>query len=338
MKRFIIIGLLLTSCTPTKPVPPVVAPVGPATQAVVPATADVIETKDSILSKVSASAGVIRVFTSLQPTPVMQGVTNEATLIQTLAGVPRAVDDAEALKRKLVIQAGDLNQISAAYDTAQTAAQAANGRADKAEADLKAAQAAATVEQGKLQAKFQKAFDDQQAAADARVAKVQDDARKAWMNKVNYVLLGLGALLILAAVANAWLTDGAQLAKSGILAVGAGLCFGMDYTLNQEWFKYVAIGATVITVLGAALWAYLQWKEHKAVKAAAVVATTAQKVVTALDAHYEAATPAVKAVLDPVFNSLGNAMDAAEKDAVKLLRYQGTVSQPSQPVSPAPAG
>ena len=252
-------------------------------------------------------------------------------LQQTIAGPARPADEADALKRKLAVQSGDLTKIKTAYATAQTDAQKANDRADKAEADLKTAQAKAATEQANAAAVLQKQIDKIQTDADARVKQVQDAERKAWLSKLNYVLLGMGALLILAGVATAWLTGGADLAKSLILAAGGALCFGLDYTLNQPWFQYVAIGSVVLTVIGTGVWAYIEWRDHKADKVAAVVDTSAQKVVATLDTAYESATPEIKAVLDPIFSKLGNNMDAAEKDAIKLLRYKATVTAPAAP-------
>lgn len=323
--------MVFSGCPANKPVT-VIAPVGPAVAAVKPATDATLVEKNSQLSRVSASAGVIEDVNATQPPgAATEGVKNEAGLIKAIAGPSSPEDEAKALQRKNTVLSGDLSKIKDLYVTANTEARAQKDRADKAEAALRDAQAAAATEQAanaeKLKAQI-KAIND---AADARVQAVKDEERKAWMRQLNWVLLGLGSLLILTSVANAWLTSGTGLAKSGILAGGAALCFGLDYVLNSQWFVYVAIGSVILTVLGVGIWAYLEYKAHLKDKAALTVDTAAQKVVKTLDAAYESATPEAKALLDPVFATLGNDMDAAEKAAIHALRFKANVASTTIP-------
>jgi len=344
-----VIGMMLAACA-TAPTTPgtVVAPAGPATAQLandvtnhIAKTGDEMAADAAVLSKVAASAGAIHTINAGQPAgPRTDGVENEAKLIQAVAGEPSAADKLAASERARIVAEGKADEIAKAYATAQTAAAIAAKELGEtktalatSEAALAKANADAAAEQATLAAKLQAHEDALKKAADARVAKVQDEARKAWMAKINYVLLGLGGLFLIAAVANAFLTNGLGLGKSGILAVGSAVAFTLDYALNQTWFQYVVIGAVVVTIIGAGAWAYLEWKAHKALGAAEVVNDTAKKIVKQLDTTYEAATTEAKAVLDPVFDNLSKAMDKTEKNAVHLLRAEANIQPASPPAS-----
>lgn len=347
MKRLTIVLFILTlgGCQPP-PAPTVVVPVGPAQVKL----DDTYKLRiDGLVKEVEVMRGVMvnaagkvygtgKGLESVAPSPGKDAAVAENNLAKEVLPPPTAEDQLSAEKRVNSIITGQLDEAKALYGQALDEGKALNNQ-------ISALTTSNTSLRGQIVNLSQLAVDERTAhakdmqtalaAKDKEIAAAKDEVRKSFMNKLNYVLLGLGGLLILAAVANAWLTGGAGLGKSAILAAGGALCFGLDYVLNAAWFVYVAIGSVILAVIGVSIYLYLEWKDRQKAKAALVVNATSGKIVKQLDSTYEAATPEDKKVLDPIFAQLGNDMDAKEKSAVKLLRYEATTVQPSTPVVPA---
>ena len=268
----------LAACPKTPIVAPVVTPTGPATAALAPMIADnqgktdeAVKALKGSLSKVSASAGVIVDVNATQaPGPATEGVHQEAELQKSIAGPPTAEDDAAALKRKMIIQAGDLTTIRSQYVQADTEAKAQKDRADKAEEAARLsnlavgdAQKKAQTEQAQLQAKLQKQIDDITVQANERIQAAESGLKRLQL----LIFFGGGALLfvagmvILVAAVNIPMFGpkagiALMIAGAGLIALGIVISEVQNFIDNHPWIIGAGIGgaALLVAIAGALMY------------------------------------------------------------------------------------
>lgn len=302
MKRLLpVFALILCGwgpCQP-KPIAPPVAPVGPVPAvSVAPVNGELKAANEQLaagkaaLSKVSASAGAITTINEGQPPgPRTDGVKNEAGLITTVAGEPTPEDKAAAAVRAQVVAEGNAKKIAAAYATAQTEAQKAKDRADKAESDLATAntalaavpaqiEAAIAKAQADAQKKSDAAFAAQKAQADARVAAAESNTRK-WQLAIFYglgALLFAGGIIILVAAVNVPMFG----PRAGFALMGAGgglIAFGVavnaveNFLDQHPWIVGLGLGGIAILVTVALVLVYSNHQHHVSSVAPAIPST-----------------------------------------------------------------
>jgi hypothetical protein len=240
-----------------------------------------VAAKGAALSKAAASAGAITTINDGQPPgPRTDGVKNEAGLISTVAGEPTPEDKAAAAVRAQVVAEGNAQKIAAAYATAQTEAQKAKDRADKAESDLATANTALAAVPQQIadaikaaQAAAQKKSDDAFAAvqrqADARVAAAESTARK-WQLAIFYgvgaLLLAGGVVVLVAAVNVPMFGPRAGFALMGaggiLIAVGVAVSAVETFIDQHPWIVGAGLGAVGLLVVGAVVLIYANHQHH----------------------------------------------------------------------------
>jgi hypothetical protein len=274
----------LAACPKTPLVAPVVTPAGPATAALAPVIADnqgkteeAVKALKGSLSKVSASANVIGDVNATQaPGPATEGIHQEAELQKFIAGPPTAEDDAAALKRKLIIQAGDLTTIKSQYSQADIEAKAQKDRADKAEEAARLsnlavgdAQKKAAAEQAQLQAKLQKQIDDINAQANARIQAAESGLKKLQL----LIFFGGGAFLfvagmvILVAAVNVPMFGpkagiALMIAGGGLIALGIVISEVQNFIDAHPWIVGAGIAGVAVLVAIAGALMYSNHQHH----------------------------------------------------------------------------
>jgi hypothetical protein len=240
-----------------------------------------VAAKGAALSKVSANADAITNINSGQPPGNRtDGVASEAKLIKTEAGEPTPEDKAAAALRAQTVAEGNAQKIAALYATAQTEAQQAKDRADKAQAALDAANTAlAAVPQqiadaiAKAQADAQKksdqAFADQKAQYEQQLADAKSSARK-WQLAIFYgvgALLLAGGVVVLIAAVNVPMFGpraGFALMGAGGILIAAGIAVSAveNYIDQHPWIIGTGLGAVALLIVVALVLMYANHQHH----------------------------------------------------------------------------
>jgi hypothetical protein len=274
---FAFTALLPHSCQTTPPPikPPVVAPMGPAAAAVPPAVTAADKPADSVLSKISAAAGVIGSLNAGQPpSPATQGVQGEAAGIQQLAGPPTAEDKAAADERERTVRAGNLAKINLLYQQEHDANVGLRVAADEARAARDKAISDAKAEAETNRKSFQTEIDRITREANERVNSAAVKAKAEADAKLNFWLqigsFGLGILcLVLAAAATQFAVYAPFLgpniirllaAAGGTLIVIGLLIRAVDRFVDQHpYIFWASLLTVVLAIVGALL---LAWSNH----------------------------------------------------------------------------
>lgn len=257
-----------------------------------------------------------------------------------LGGESTAEDRAEALAAANAFLAGEIEKgralianAKAEADEAKKARDAANDAVRVALEGAKRQADAADAEARRLAGENQKRFDSLEGmirGAREEAARAKDEARKEMDSLLFKCLLGLGGLLILIAVGIAVLTQGTQVLRSAICAGGGAFCFAVAWTLNQPWFKWVAIGGGALgaIAIGAFLWTEFRTTKDAKKKTQTLgelerVRAAGRKVVATLD---DWKSEVGEATAKPLLEKLSRRMNDDEKIAVHDLRRESAVA------------
>lgn len=319
MKYLLIICLILAGCE-TNPPSVVVTPTGPATAAQIAAqqaTIDELKAKDAALTQASqnAAGGVWGGIEANTYNP--DGLPKEAVAAQLAEAAsalpePTADQKLEKANQNARILAGELAAVKTEMGQAITENQALRAKVDAADARVAAAEAAqskaeaaAVREREQAAAKLQAQF----ASMTKQIQAAKDEARKAALQRLGYVLLGLGAILTLAGAAIAFVTKGLEWERSAIAATFGGLCFSLYWSMNQWWFKWLVIGVVVLGVAAGVWWLIRERKITVRQNEADEAEDTLKRVIAAVDKLGDGATVAqVKAAMGDLMNDNNKAL------------------------------
>lgn len=215
--------------------------------------------------------------TNQQPGPATSVVAGEAALALGNLPTPDVQAALEAEKRRAATFAGQVEEARKLYASAQTEtermkAEAAKLRADttqaKAEADAarikaEAAQVSLNAAEQAHTATLERNKAENQAKIDAAVKRADEAEAKAYAERQNLlvrILIGIGALSILAGIGLAIATSGASVWRSGIAVLCGGICFGLAKVLSHPWFNTIFVTSLVLL---AAAGAVFLWHERK---------------------------------------------------------------------------
>jgi len=242
----------------------------------------------------------------------------------------KANQNARILAGELAAVKVEMGQTISENQALKTSLSAAEQRAVTAEKDAGAAKAAAEKERAEAAGKLQRQFDDMSARIAAEQRKVQeaaDAAKKAALQRLGWVLLGLGALFTLVGAFQAYATvQAGDLTPKGFLkplvwAGAAAFCFACFWTVNQPWFKWLVIGGGSASILGGGLFLYAEWQEAKdrrAGKARAVEADEAEETLKHMIAVGDALPETT--TLKDYLEALGRRMSDPHKALLHELR------------------
>lgn len=279
LRTFIILAVLvgLAACkTADTPAPRVVvAPTGTATAgqlAAQQATIDALKAETATAKELAqrASGGVYGGTEANAHNP--DGLPKEAVaaqLAEAASALPeptaeqkleKAAQNARMLAGELATVKAEMGQQISENQALRATLAAAEQRATAAEAEAVAMKAAGEKERAEAAARLQRQFDDFTRRIETeqrKAAEAADAARKAALQRLGYVLLGMGTILTLAGAAIAFVTKGLEWQRAAIAAAFGALCFGLYWTMNQPWFKWAVIG-TLACGVGAGIWWLVQ--------------------------------------------------------------------------------
>jgi hypothetical protein len=228
----------------------------------------------------------------------------EPTAEQKLA---KAGQNARMLAGELATVKAEMGQQISENQALRATLAAAEQRAAAAEAEALALKAAGEKERAEAAARLQRQFDDFTRRIESeqrKAAEAADAARKAAIQRLGYVLLGLGAILTLAGAAIAFVTKGLEWQRAAIAGAFGALCFGLYWTMNQPWFKWAVIGTLVCGVAAGVWWLAQERKTTIRQKEADEAEDTLKRIIAAVDALGEGAT--VKDVRAAIGNDMGD--------------------------------
>lgn len=317
----------------SKPTPAphvIVAPTGTATAAQISSQEAQIESLTQVTTEQkklaqSASGAVYgaKDANRLNPTGLPKEAV-DAQLDEAASALPEptAEQKLEKANQNARIMAGELLAVKAemgqkitenqALRVSLTAAEQRAQEAEKAAAEIKAA---AEKERAEAAAKLQKQFDDMTKLIAAEKLKAQqaiDEARKAALQRLGWVLLGLATAFTVAGAGIAFVTKGLEWQRAAIAATFGGFCFGLYWTMNQPWFKWAVIGVIVCAV-GAGIWWLLKERDSAVrSKEADEAEDTLKRIIPVLDETAPTET----------ITKLSSAMNDSNKALVHELRAE----------------
>lgn len=341
--------LALSGCTllPVPSTPAVVAPTGTATAAQLAALSKQNdELKGQIADQnrlaTNAAGAVYGAKNANQANP--EGLPKEAVssnLEEAESALP-SVSAEEKLRRErdnARILAGELATVKAERGQAISENQqlrakvsAAETRLAELEREVAKTKAAGEKERAEAAAKLQRAFDEMEkrvAAADQRAADAVDEVKKSALQRLGYVLLGLGVLFTLIgafqtyAIVQTGLLSPGNFLKPLVWAGSAGFCFACYWTLNQPWFKWLVFGGAGAGAIAVGLFLYAEWAEAKKRREGLVRSAEADeaesallRIINVVDGLSEDTS------LAEMKKKLSNRMDDAHKALVHELRAE----------------
>jgi uncharacterized membrane protein/regulator of replication initiation timing len=317
------LALLLSGCPTVPAAHVVVAPTGDATAAQLAAqqaTIDELKTETATAKELAqrASGGVEGARDANTHNP--DGLPKEAVAAQLAEAAsalpePTAEQKLEKANQNARILAGELASVKAEMGQAMSENQALRAslaaveqRAIEAEKTALASKATAEKERAEAAAKLQRQFD----AMTKQIQAAQDEAGKAANTRLGWVLLGLGAALTLAGAGIAFITKGLEWQRAAIAAAFGGACFGLYWTMNQWWFKWLVIVTVACAVAAAIWWLVKMGRSAQRSKEADEAEDTLKKIIPVLDA-----TP-----LPEITGKLSVAMNDNHKALVHELRAE----------------
>ncbi len=351
--RFALTFLLLVALAGCKSrdtgpaVPHVVTPTGPATAAQISAlTKENAELKAQIDDRAklsqSAAGAVYGAQHANQGNP--DGLPKEAVAsnLEEAASALPDVPAEEKLRRErdnARMLAGELAAVKAERGQAISENQALKAkvaisetRIAELEKEVASTKAAAEKERAEAATRLQRTIDgltEKINTANARANEAEDKARKAALQKLGWVLLGLGALFTIIAafqsyaVVQTGLLSPSNFLKPLVWAGAAAFCFACYWTLNQPWFKWLVIGGAALSVAAIGLFLYAEWREAKERRAGKVRASEADEAEDTLK-HIIRAVDSMRdgAPLSELKSRLKDKMSDAHKALVHELRAE----------------
>lgn len=332
----VLFAVLLAGCTtkPTTPGVTVVAPTGPATAAELSslrASNDELKKQVQDLETLAqrAAGGVYGVQNANVHNP--DGLPKEAVAAQAeeaASALPGPTAEQKLAKEKenSRILAGELAAVKAEMGQAisenqalKAATAARDARIAELEREVASTKAAGEKERAeaadKLQARINK-LNSAIAEQTRRADEAEDKARKAALQKLGWVLLGLGAAFTIAGAAIAFLTKGVEWQRAAIAAGAGALCFGLYWTINQWWFKWAVIGSLVALLAAAVWWFIREMQAGRRQLEADEAEDTLMRIITEFDAAKADMT------LEELKARLGRKMSDAHKALIHELRAE----------------
>ena len=215
--------------------------------------------------------------TNQPPSPATSVVAGEASLALGNLPTPDVTAALEAEKRRSAMLAGHADDARKLYASAQgeaermrseaaklksdateakAGADAARAKADQAQVALIAAEKANTAALERNRAANQALLDAAEKRADEAVKKAYEERQ----NIIVRILMGIGALAILAGIGLAIATSGASAIRSGIAVLCGGICFGLARVLSHPLFNVFFVAALAVTAIAVSF--YL-WRERR---------------------------------------------------------------------------
>lgn len=226
--------------------------------------------------------------TNQPPSPAKEVVARETQLALTNLPPADLKEALEAERRRTAVLSGDVALTKQLYDAAQTEASRMKAEAVQLKADTEKAKTEAEIQRQKaaaaqaalVQAQKEQAAEleanrkSNQDKLDAANKKADEAVQKAYEERQNLlvrILIGIGALSILAGIGLAIATQGASAARSSIAVFCGLVCFGLAKLLSHPLFNIVFSVSCVLVV--AAVGAYF-WYERKQDRALKLTTTT----------------------------------------------------------------